>query len=261
MQASLQRQSQAMPEAERECGYVVGFINGVANEWNDALLGLKDIEERVIGKETRWGPIEYELWYNYTEGLIRDVRETFVQLANVLDESGELARYFEFLWELLPGPGSKWFWALLIEQLPSMRDGREMITVEMIKAIREHVGQPQLLAQTVSEIRESIYQFEEKGHLVLVVAHSQGNLYASAAVPADLDARGNVRVAHVAPPLQRRGAARRLRPCRHRHCHQPVDGSTIQSRPRLLWDLGRLAWTWVPRDLSRSRLQRHAAAY
>src|SRR5699024_874354 len=82
-------------------GYTFGFFNGVWNTEGEAYEGLENLK-RLVGKMHDSEPIQYELFYNHTNGL-EDIAETFQQRAQEIDPTGVLKRRIDLFWDSISG--------------------------------------------------------------------------------------------------------------------------------------------------------------
>lgn len=106
--------SQSIPEHTvcQKGSYALGFFNGVWNSSDDAGKALERLGD-LIGTSYNGEPIEPTLFYNTTgkeagSNDFQDLAETFIQTAHQLDESGELEKRFEYLWEAIHGQHTLW---------------------------------------------------------------------------------------------------------------------------------------------------------
>ena len=209
-------QTPSWAQAESLCdnrGYVVGFFNGVWNmpTQDSAYAGLEALRW-LIGDTFNNEPVEYELFYNHTGSTVdvtflQDIAETFMQHAKETDASGALAERFEYLWEVL-SDGEQPFWARLLEAIPASGDALETLLEALYEDFTSRVvaGYALLLSNspTASDAVEHAARLDElalQGQKILLVAHSQGNLFVNAAydyIVPKVDAN-SVMVVHIAP--------------------------------------------------------------
>ena len=170
-------------------GYTVGFFNGVwnTNTQDGALSGLQALRV-LVGTTYKSEPVEYALFYNNTGSTVgatgvQDVAEVFVQRALEFDASGELGKRFEYFWEAA-SDGSKPFFERLLNTYAAQAgifDG--LYTSVMTKAM---AGWSLLLsnpptAVNYAEHRAQLDTLATEGQKLLLVAHSQGNLFVNPA--------------------------------------------------------------------------------
>jgi hypothetical protein len=197
-------------------GYVVGFFNGVWNTEDDAAASLVVLQNR-LGFGTFYRntdePIDYELFYNQTdrEGIpgLDDLAEVFQQRALELD--GALENRWEIFWEALAGASSE---ESFLESI-SRRIGRLVpATANLLSALYTDIvsksvaGWSFLLTNPPTEEdlriqRTRIESLAVERKKLLLIAHSQGNLFVNQAYDTALavenfDAR-SIGVVHIAP--------------------------------------------------------------
>ncbi|MFH1155661.1 MAG: hypothetical protein V1793_17785 [Pseudomonadota bacterium] len=142
-----------------EPGIVIFFGNGVWNDHEGAELSRRvlseEIETDVLGTELE-GLLTYEVAYNPTEGAISDLMETFIQNAET---------DFTKFWRYLSG----------LDPLPD-------ILLKRLKEIANAVDESILLYNPAVQNHVNVYNsYLNNGKKVVVVAHSQGNLFANIA--------------------------------------------------------------------------------
>jgi len=151
-----------------------GYFNGVLTQQKEADDALIKFKERY-GTETDNGQhIEYELFYNHTRN-IQDFTETFKQR---LAEHKELEGRYELFFEALRGSGT--WWDRLTKAVTAFVDIFADLTNKFLSlAIRSLTA----LAGTSHTIEDYAkhQQLIDKhllyGSKLLLVAHSQGNLF------------------------------------------------------------------------------------
>ncbi|WP_417763323.1 YfaP family protein [Shewanella sp.] len=189
-------------------GYVLGFFNGV---WNDptvdgALGGLSALKN-IVGEEYNDEPVDAELFYNHTGSAVgaswwQDIAETFMQRANEVDESGELSHRFEYLWEVITDGGS--FWDRLIDLVPATAGVLDALYAQFMTNITAEIvswfSDPPTDAD-YAEHSARLDEFALQGQKLLLVAHSQGNLFVNHAYDyiSPKVSPNSVKVVHIAP--------------------------------------------------------------
>ncbi len=195
---------------------LIGFFNGV---WNTD-LAARDSLDRLSSEfgSSRGGvPIDYELFYNQTGcgdssltkiNCIEDIFEVFSQRRRELD--GVLANRWEFFWEMLAGRhrqegslGSRLLAALgnssntLLQLLDSTFNA---MLGQLAGVTSRMVMNPPTMEQSSDHVA-LMRVYEERGTSMLLVAHSQGNLFVNAAYDTFRAQRpsASVQVVHVAP--------------------------------------------------------------
>jgi hypothetical protein len=190
-------------------GYTVGFFNGVwnTNTQDGALSGLNALQA-LIGTTYKSEPVEYQLFYNNTGSTVgatgaQDVAEVFVQRAREFDASGELGKRFEYFWEAA-SDGDKPFFSRLWNTFAAeagIIDG--MYSAVVTKAM---AGWSLLLSNPPTSVNQSQHRLQldtlaAEGQKLLLVAHSQGNLFVNPAYNYVKPLVGSTSVAavHIAP--------------------------------------------------------------
>lgn len=190
-------------------GYTVGFFNGVWNTptTSDAYGGVLALSS-LIGPVYAGEPVDFELFYNHTGTTVgatgmQDLVETFMQRAREIDESGALEQRFEFFWEVLAGKEFT-FWERLQLVHPSIEGARDALKEELLAKMTQGLGGMLSSPPTLADRQEHAARLEERvlqGKKILMVAHSQGNLFLNSAydyisAKADVD---SVKAVHIAP--------------------------------------------------------------
>jgi len=180
-------------------GYVIGFFNGVNNTLPQAGESLIALESE-IGESHNKKSIKYELLYNNTEGLSQDVHEVFRQRASEFKES-----HYEILTAIENGDSN-----LLNKLIGLYRDSEKEILelkqmVDNLKAasIVALLGVP-LTSSDYKNHNEKLAGFANQNNQLLLVAHSQGNLFMNHAYDHILPAitKEDIRAVHIAPASQ-----------------------------------------------------------
>ncbi len=203
-------------------GYTVVFFNGVGNTFGDALTSMHATQAAI--QETQSTPgdaydsqdVKYEVAYNTTAAqaanafdpvnttILQDIAEVFVQRAQELDPSGNVGNnFFYMFWEWLDGPPQNYSNALGNNALTN-----NMFTRFVNAAVTTAAGVLGRLqgiqAPTASDYAEQEAELTADaaaGRRLLLVAHSQGNLFVNHAYTYILPMVGapRVKVVHVAP--------------------------------------------------------------
>lgn len=197
----------------RPAGYVIGFFNGVWNTKAQAEVGLSAIRDSFFGEIYKEERLEYELFYNQSgtdrQGvtMLEDVAEVFQQRAIELD--GALANRWEIFWETI---GSSSDEASFLKRISTKIGGTSIELKNLLGALYTDVttksaaGWAYLLSNPPTGIDYTTQHTRikalatEKKKLVLV-AHSQGNLFVTQAYDAALTVTdaASVKVIHIAP--------------------------------------------------------------
>lgn len=189
-------------------GFLLGFFNGVWNEptQDGAYGGLFELE-LVAGETYNGERITGQLFYNSTGSTVgatwwQDLAETFIQRANEVDASGELSHHFEYLWDVLSGGGS--FWDRIVDFFPAAGDLfdslYEYFMTNVTAEIVSWFSDPPTDIN-YAEHNALLDEYALRGQKMLLVAHSQGNLFVNHAYDyispkVNLD---SVKVVHIAP--------------------------------------------------------------
>lgn len=191
---------------------VLGYFNGVWNTKEQAGAGLDALRD-LVGPVHDNNPIRYESFYNQTgKGaagtLLQDIAETFVQRGVELD--GVLNNRWEHYWDLLSGrhgdPSS--LTGSLIKGLGSgglslarLLDATFNATLgQIVGGWARMLSDPPTEADLNSQLTK-LRALADDGSDFVLVAHSQGNLFANAAHDGLLASHPRVaaKVVHVAP--------------------------------------------------------------
>lgn len=177
----------------------VGFFNGVQTTEEDAAAALKVIKERVGTTTVQGDSLYYELFYNHTNGL-EDFVEVFEQ--RMKEHNGLLAGRFELLLQLWQGDDGWWdkISASTTLSQGAFADLTDWITAQLTKTMVDLSARPPSDFDLL-EHRTQIETLLGQGHKLLLIAHSQGNLFMNAAyqhatskAPAEA-----VKAVHIAP--------------------------------------------------------------
>lgn len=191
-------------------GYTVGFFNGVANSPVQAADSLAAIRA-TLGDSYKGEPIQYEVFYNHTGcgpgvagtlGCLEDLAETFVQRARQIDASGELAEQFEFFWESLTG--DKTLTDKVTEIYPSTADTFSALYADVVSKVVAGYAFALSNPPTNTDYANHNARLDSlalQGQKLLLVAHSQGNLFATRAFDYIAPKIGSTSVSliHIAP--------------------------------------------------------------
>lgn len=179
-------------------GYTVAFVNGVMNTDVDAWLSWT-LLRLAVGEVHDDQPVRWEYYHNPTDGFVSDLLESAKQKFRELGVTPAI----ELLWAILAGDDQLLETALGPLNLPP---GTADL---LVRALRAVVGAAAArVAQigpnpepTIAAIVNALTVNLTERQKCLLVAHSQGNFFANAAVariPQRL--RASVGVVHVATP-------------------------------------------------------------
>lgn len=194
-------------------GYVIGFFNGVWNDYDGAVQGMMRIqfESGFFENPTYKGQsVSFELFYNRTNGW-KDILETFIQRANEIDES--IAEKLELFTIAIHGANrdDTGFISATINKLKATYDIFSDFFDKVysysvnagIKSI-EDLAASSLTPSDIKRHADRIQILSFEGKKFLIVAHSQGNLFANVAYKTALDSlgynQGSISLLHIAPP-------------------------------------------------------------
>jgi hypothetical protein len=184
-------------------GVALVFFNGVQTTPDQADSALAELRS-IHGVTSPTGdPIRYEKLYNYSNGF-EDFVETFEQ--RLLEQGGLLEGRFELFFEALNGDGP--WWSRIVGTVAStanilsgFADWYKAVAIQRLTAL---FNSPPT-AVNYLEHRARIETLIFEGKKLLLVAHSQGNLFVN---PAFDYARtkvsaSSVKVVHIAPASPR----------------------------------------------------------
>lgn len=194
-------------------GYVIGFFNGVWNTQLQALSGLSVIRDSLYGNTYNNEPLEYELFYNQTGSdragvtMLEDIAETFEQRAAELDRA--LGNRWEIFWETL---GSSTDEGSFLEKLTSKIGNVSIELGNLLGSLYTDIitksvaGWSYLLSNPPTGIDNAtqhtrVTALATEGKKLLLIAHSQGNLFMNSAYDAALTVTdaNSVKAVHIAP--------------------------------------------------------------
>lgn len=192
---------QAPVQGQSPCDkYTVGFFNGIWNTQDDALSGLAAIRSLTMEVHSEKN-VDYRLFYNPSESRLQDIARIFVQRADAFAQSDLLRRRFELLWELISdGYGESWERLVLVAPavFGTMRD---TLVAQLITTVARAV--PGSTTEPVVEKHIRLLADFARDHSgVLLIAHSQGNFFASPVFERSETRFGvnGIKLVHVAPP-------------------------------------------------------------
>lgn len=175
------------------------FFNGVQTTPDEADTALQEFK-RLHGTTSPTGDkILYEYMYNYSNGF-EDFVETFEQ--RLLEQDGLLEGRFELFFEALRGEGS--WWSTIINSvgeavgiLNGLVDWFEAAAIQQLTTL---LGNPPTQVN-YAEHRTRLDNRILEGKKILLVAHSQGNLFVNAAYNYLIPkvSPESVKVVHIAP--------------------------------------------------------------
>jgi len=213
--------AQAMETAEQDLcdasGYTVVFFNGVGNTVRDARAGLLALEQRLgIGDTYNGERVAYEAFINTTGSEDQSPLSTLQDVLEVVQQTpGETNRFSEDRFNLfLDSLGDKNSYSLLEIALGALTGSSRERYLEYLGSLGRSYRQR--LQATISSwistpptasdyVRQHtrIRSLALEGQKLLLIAHSQGNLFVNQAYDAALEidnfTANNIGVVHIAP--------------------------------------------------------------
>lgn len=178
-----------------DMAYLIGLFNGVWNTRKDAEISLDAMRARdFIGRTYRGVLVKYQLFYNQSgcnrsaAACLEDVAEVFIQRGTELDQL--LQRRWEIFWEQVTGQtdAPQSFANLLRSRVLSGAQTFIDWFDAYVTATRATVktSSMRMLADPPTSVDAASHKAElidagKKGYRTVLVAHSQGNLFANAA--------------------------------------------------------------------------------
>ncbi len=191
-------------------GYSVLFFNGVWNTYSDARKSMAKLKRKVLKNEFNGEAVNYELFYNDSGlnkgglSLLEDVAEVFNQRSDELDEL--LKNRWEIFWEMINGK--------TVDQIIELRNLvdvggkiksflttlKDSLKTKMTALTNKLLFNPPTLSDyAIHKTRINGVVLEKKK--ILLVAHSQGNLFVNQAYNEAIKhaSVNQVKVVHIAP--------------------------------------------------------------
>lgn len=182
--------------------FVVGFFNGVG-----ASEAVAKAQAERLADSNRLGPrgpdgsdIEYQLFYNTTNGKLLDALETLNQ--KLREQPAVINQRFELFWEAIKGSGS--LSDAIISADPAFVGVLQSLfeTILSIQAnalLRTYLLNPPF--ENYADHRTKVDNALTQGSKLIMFAHSQGNLFANRAYSYAVGkvGTGPVKLIHVAP--------------------------------------------------------------
>jgi hypothetical protein len=195
-------------------GYTVGFFNGVWNTEAEAMIGMNALKQSV--EEATSSPndtynnedVSYQLFYNQTGNPAggmswEDVAEVFQQRQNELDPSGYFSQqHFYAIWEQLTG--SNTFTAAMTDSDSHLETFFVNETNAFVVAAWSTLGALSSAPPTSFDYTTQNAELDTiaaAGRKMMLVAHSQGNLFVNQGYDHIQPVVGStrVKVVHIAP--------------------------------------------------------------
>lgn len=180
-------------------GVVVGFFNGVWVVYDDAVEHQSRLYARFGDKAMSEHLIQYQLFYNYTHGRAEDLLETYDQRMSIIG----LGDKYELFWDAAYGDGVALHRA--VNRIPGAGDVARQVQKDFSTKFSDNLramAADKRLKTSLEHHRliGSLTGKKSKVRLVLV-AHSQGNLYALPAFAYAAKRSKKVAIVHAAPPI------------------------------------------------------------
>jgi hypothetical protein len=168
-------------------GYVLGFFNGVWNSRAQAITGLYALSDNLNTLTYNGAPVSPMLLYNHTgcdKGTLscaQDVAEVFEQKVLEADPTGTIAGRYEYFWEASTGIQTN-FWSALSNLASNL--ALDSLSNPIPSALTKQIvaGYSYLLSNPPTESDyasqdAALQAVASKGQMMLLVGHSQGNLF------------------------------------------------------------------------------------
>lgn len=168
-------------------GYTVGFFNGVWNDEAGAINGMQALKS-VLGDTFKDEPVKYESFYNHTGStagatFMQDIAEVFIQRAREIDASGTLEARWELLWEAV-FDSDRSSWQRLVDSISNAGSVLSALYSDIVS--KSAAGWSLLLSNPPTAVNSATHRsrldtLALEGQKMLLVAHSQGNLFVNPA--------------------------------------------------------------------------------
>jgi hypothetical protein len=217
--------ARAAPATPPGCavGYTFAFFNGVGNDHAAAIDGLNALRFRTAhpagvtvtpdtydpsGGIDQPLPVSFELFYNQSgvqngAGIFQDVSELFVQRAREADPSSQIEnRYWYLIWDAFQGARNGI--SLVLDDDANLGSLLVALGTTVLNALTDSLAalvQAPPTAQDYALHRAQLDKDIAAGNRLLMVAHSQGNVFVDKAYDYVMPQVGAaaVKVAHIAP--------------------------------------------------------------
>ncbi|HET9113178.1 MAG TPA: hypothetical protein VFN66_04850, partial [Burkholderiales bacterium] len=215
--AGFQRASADVSAVQTLClpaGYTLGYFNGMWNTEKNAKKGLKSLLA-VTPSQYNGAPVTGHVFYNHTgcgragSSCLEDIAEVFEQRAQELDSTGTLGSRLEYFWESLGAAAS---FTSTIQNLfqgaqAIFADLQARVIAQIATGIASTVSNDPLTAADYAAQNAQLDALASKGQELLLVAHSQGNLFLNHAYDHILPSVGSngvvaVQIAPASPTLR-----------------------------------------------------------
>jgi len=157
---------------------VIGFFNGVNTTEKQTQKNVKYLKDSFADIKK---PIQYEYFYNYTDGLVNDNLEVFEQR---MAEQPLLHNHYELLFDIMDEGGP--IISSTIKDIPAAAGAIasliETSHVLKITYLTNEIAGKNRSVKTSQVYREHLdkaKKFNKEGKRLIFLAHSQGNLFAN----------------------------------------------------------------------------------
>lgn len=180
-------------------GEAVLFVNGIMNTSEDARNSLNALRTLHGDYDKNGNPIQYDFLYNQTEGFFTDIAEVIGQRDQ---EKGYKVKRYELFFDVVTGKSTLAREA--IRNNPAMKDEidamRKIALDKHSKILAMSSSNPNTIKNYVEHISR-VEQLLLHGKKIVLVAHSQGNLFANKIYQYTLKKYGKevLKVIHIAP--------------------------------------------------------------
>jgi len=168
-------------------GYTVGFFNGVWNDELGAQNGMQSLRA-IVGDTFKDEPVQYETFYNHTGSAVgstfmQDIAEVFIQRAREIDSTGLLEQRWELLWEAV-FDSDRTTWQRLTASISNAGPVLSALYADIIT--KSAAGWSLMLSNPPTAVDSAVHRARLEtltllGQKLLLVAHSQGNLFVNPA--------------------------------------------------------------------------------
>jgi hypothetical protein len=196
-------------------GYTVAFFNGVNNSQLEALTTLNQLQQSIheatgkVDDTFSSEDVAYQLYYNSTGSTVKstwfqDLAETFIQRQNEIDPTGYFsANHLYMMWEGINGGGSNNYLSYA-NRAAGFGDFLDTITSSIVTQAVSNLGALLYNPPTAADYSTQNAQLDavaSNGRKMLLIAHSQGNLFVNHGYDYIQPKVGStrVKVVHVAP--------------------------------------------------------------
>lgn len=180
---------------------VVGYFNGIMTTRNEAFDNLS-----FLASSVKLSNRDQKLFYNYTDGLATDLLEVFEQ--RMAEQPEVIKHRFELFFEIAGSRGP--LFDNLTRVYPSLNGFVNSMMQPFKALIYAHVinlasgnGKAISTTQVYREHRDDASAILKAGNRLVLVAHSQGNLFANVLLNSfSAKTKRAIRIVHIAPASQ-----------------------------------------------------------